>query len=491
MRCGKYSRVTYKDVPMRIVGLFALTIFFPVFAHASIIITEVMYDMPGTEGGGEHDWVEVFNAGEEAVDISSYRFFEAGTNHTLKLDQGSATLPSGGYAVIASATSTFLIDWPSFNGTLFDSSFNLNSMGELIGIRVDSSDTTSDFTYSPIEVATDNGSALQRVSVSGTSFVAGTPSPGTGSLASSSSGSLDTSLSPDPSSTTLTATAPSSLSSSPPEYIPIPTLRIITSGARTISSGADTAFTAVIYDGKGNKRDDATVTWSFGDGMRRIGASVFHAYYSPGEYIVVVRATTSDGGDVFIESVMTVKDVSIKIASVSTRGIALANNSSRTLDLSLWRLSMGGKEFKIPTGTQILAGRTTLLPSQIIDLPVSGSASLLYPSGEVAASYSETLAAVSAPLTQPFVSKTSFNKVQAVEPVINTKTNIQTYGKAVLAPTAATEIAAVGAAFPASPEFEQELASAADGRVSGIFSSPWTLGFLGVMVLAGTAFILL
>lgn len=430
---------------MRIVGLLALTIFFPVFAHAAppalttyTISHDTIYPAATAESG---------LATTTAIDIA----FSEQVKVSIKIVSASgATVKS-----LYSSSSVTNPDKKIWDGT------------NTAGAQVDSG------TYTILISATSTVGSLIM-----------TDSSKTVTVASSGSISLDSS------STTLTTTTPSSLSSSPPEYIPIPALRIITSGSRTISSSADTAFTAVVYDGKGNKRDDATVTWSFGDGMRRIGASVFHSYYSPGEYIVVVRATTSDGGDTLIESVMTVKDVSIKIASVSTRGIALANNSSRTLDLSLWRLSMGGKEFKIPTGTQILAGRTTLLPSQIIDLPVSDSAFLLYPSGEIAASYPETLVAVSAPLAQPFVSKMSSNKVQTVEPVINTKTNIQTYEKAVLAPTAATEIAAVGAAFPASPVFDQKLASVADSRVSGIFSSPWTLGFLGVMVLAGATFIL-
>ncbi|MDP1707447.1 MAG: helix-hairpin-helix domain-containing protein [bacterium] len=254
----------------------------------------------------------------------------------------------------------------------------------------------------------------------------------------------------------------------PPEYIPIPTLRIITSGDRTVSSGADTPFTAVVYDGKGNKRDDALILWSFGDGMQRTGASVYHSYYYPGEYIAVAHISTSDGGNALKEMVITAKDASIKIASVSARGISLANDSQRTLDLSLWRLSMSEKEFKIPAGTQILPGRTILFPSQIIQLPTAGSASLLYPSGEVAATYP----LVQARVEKPTVTKVSYEKVQEVEKIISAQTNIQAYDEAVIAPAASTELAAAGAASS-----------------TGVFSSPWFLSLIGVLTLAGSAFI--
>ena len=278
---------------------------------------------------------------------------------------------------------------------------------------------------------------------------------------------------------TATVTTPSS-SSAPPEYIPIPTLRIITSGDRTVSSGADTAFTAVVYDSKGNKRDDAVVTWSFGDGMQRTGASVLHVYYSPGEYVAVVRATTPDGGDALVESIVTVKDVSIKIVSVSARGIALMNRDSRTLDLSLWRLSMGGKEFKIPADTQILAGRTILFPSQIIQLPITDTASLLYPSGEVAATYPSAQVQTG----QPSAQVTGYERMQEVEQIISTNTNIQTNEEGVRAPAAATNLAAAGAALPSAP-------TADTPKSGGLFTSPWFLGLIGVIALAGSAFIFL
>lgn len=292
-------------------------------------------------------------------------------------------------------------------------------------------------------------------------------------------GSSDTSETPSDTTPTLVST-PSS-GSGPAEYAPIPTLRLVTEISRTISSGADAVFSTVVYDAKSNKRDDAIVMWSFGDGMRRTGASVFHAYYGSGEYLAVVRASTADGGAVQSEIVVTVQDASIKIASVSSRGISVINNGPRTLDLSLWKLSMGGQEFKIPEDTHILAGHTILFPSQVIELPTADSARLLYPSGEVAAEYPLVLH------TQPSLAPQSYERVQAdvppvvkkTEPITNTQTNLQTHDETVIAPTAAVKPAAVGAA------------SAVSSKIGGLLHSPWTLGLLGVVLLAGGAFILL
>lgn len=288
-----------------------------------------------------------------------------------------------------------------------------------------------------------------------------------------------------------TVAAPTVVGGASPEYLPIPVLRIITAGDRTVSSGADTAFTAAVYDGKGNKRGDALVVWSFGDGMRQIGASVFHKYYDQGEYLAVVRATTADGGDARSEITVTVKDASIKITAVSPRGITLTNGDSRTLDLSLWRLSAGGQEFKIPEDTQILSGRSILFPSPVTQLPVATAVSLRYPSGETAATY--LAVAVGA---QPSIPAESYKQMQAVEPPVASRTepiisqkNVQAYEKSVIAPAAGsmTELAA-GAPFALAAAAASPVAETSS---KGIFSSPWTLGFIGVVALAGAAFIFL
>lgn len=455
---------------MRTAGLLILATLFPAFAHAAVNITEIMYDLSGADTGRE--WIEITNTGDSAVDVNGYKFFEANVNHTLTLIAGDGILQSGGSAVIADDSVKFKIDWPSYSGILFDSSFSLSNVGESIALKDSALVLLDSVSYDPSLGAAGDGATLQW---NGSVFTSAAPTPG--AYAGGSDSSSDTS-----SPATSATTTPSS-GGSPAEYLPIPALRILAGGARTVSAGADTPFTAVVYDDRGNKRDDAVVVWTFGDGMRRTGASVFHSYYSPGEYVAVVRASTSDGGDASSEMVVTAKDANIKIVSVSPRGISLINRDTRTLDLSLWRLSTNGTEFKIPENTQILAGRTILLPSQIIQLPLTNSASLLYPSGEVAATYPDVVTrAQSGTVSQPSPGMTSYEEVQAVEPlavstvepIISTQANIQAYEEAIDAPTATTELAAVGAVSTPS-----------------IFRSPWFLSFLGVVALAGSAFIFL
>jgi competence protein ComEA len=84
---------------------------------------------------------------------------------------------------------------------------------------------------------------------------------------------------------------------------------------------------------------------------------------------------------------------------------------------------------------------------------------------------------------QPPVSPTGSHTVQAVEPITSTTKNAPVYEE-IEAPAAANELAGVGAPLSA-PEPVAERS-----RASGLFSV-WTLGLLGVIVVAGAVFILL
>jgi competence protein ComEA len=87
---------------------------------------------------------------------------------------------------------------------------------------------------------------------------------------------------------------------------------------------------------------------------------------------------------------------------------------------------------------------------------------------------------------QPPAPHASSNTGQPVEPITSTKKDLQTNDEAVNAPAVANELAAAGAALPPAVP----AAVTTTSRASGLFSV-WTLGLLGVIVVAGGAFILI
>src|SRR3989338_7568874 len=465
----------------RIWGI-AVSVFFlflPIATSAQVVISEIMYDAPGLEGSGEHDWIEVFNAGASAVDISAYRFFEAGTNHTLKLESGSATLPSVGYAIIASATSTFLADWPAFSGTLFDSSFNLNSAGELIGIRVDTSDTTHDFTYVPSDAATNNGSSLHRASATAATFSAGTPSPGTGSLTvtGSSSGNLNSNSNSDATATpsqsspsqTLTASAPvSSASNFPVE----PQIFAYAGKDREAIAGADSIFEARAFNKNKEQIQPGRFLWTFGDGATAEGQTVMHHFPQPGRYAVVLDI--ADG--LFSAShqvIVTVLPVSIKL-TLHNGDIVLSNSSPQNLDLSYWNLRSDGKIFMNHKNTILLGNATVPFTKEITKLQATDDAALLYPNGVVAATVAKIVAATPAPSSSTV---TGANNSANVSPVSSARAS---YSE--------KEVAADSESFT---DTNAQTASAAAAEVDSSETNGyvWWLGAIG-MAVAGTGAVL-
>jgi len=131
-----------------------------------------MYDLEGSDT--DREWVEVLNIDTLNIDISTFKLFENDTNHKLSIVQGSETLAPGGYAIIADDATTFLQDYPTYTGTLFDSSFSLSNSGETLSLK--NGDTViNEVTYALSTGASGDGNSLQLID--GT-WQATVPTPG-------------------------------------------------------------------------------------------------------------------------------------------------------------------------------------------------------------------------------------------------------------------------------------------------------------------------
>lgn len=171
--------------PLRI--LFAnLALIFVIFlipqvAAANIVITEIMYDAPGSDSGRE--WIEIYNDGPSATSLSGWRLLEGGTKHKLTAILGDETIPPQGYAVIAANTDVFRSEWPQFSGQLFDSAFSLSSGGETLALLDASLTVISSASYQGSAGASGDGNSLSRINAQDI-FTPRTPTPGTDMAAS-------------------------------------------------------------------------------------------------------------------------------------------------------------------------------------------------------------------------------------------------------------------------------------------------------------------
>jgi len=100
----------------------------------SVVFSEIFYNANGTDT--KHEWIEIYNNGAIAVDITKWRFEENNTQHFIEELNNETIIESGSYAVIADNTAQFLDDHPDYTGQLFDSSFSLSNTGELLMLRM-------------------------------------------------------------------------------------------------------------------------------------------------------------------------------------------------------------------------------------------------------------------------------------------------------------------------------------------------------------------
>ena len=125
-----------------------------------VIINEIMYDLQGTDS--RREWIEVFNLSDVKIDLSEWKFFEAGVNHSLKLKQGDNFLTSQEYAIIADNADVFLEEHIEYPGTIFDSSFSLSNSGETIALKNGAGEIVFETSYSKEQGASGNGFTLEK-----------------------------------------------------------------------------------------------------------------------------------------------------------------------------------------------------------------------------------------------------------------------------------------------------------------------------------------
>src|SRR3989338_6353387 len=124
-----YFSKTY--IPVLIIGFFCVPIV--MYASETVVINEIMYDVSGTDS--DREWIEIYNGGTSSVDVSSWKFFEEGSNHSLTVHTGSAVIPTDEYAVIVDSPDAFLLDWPDYSGTILDSSWSsFTNTGESLAL---------------------------------------------------------------------------------------------------------------------------------------------------------------------------------------------------------------------------------------------------------------------------------------------------------------------------------------------------------------------
>lgn len=375
---------------MKLVKLFfVLLICFSSFiVHASVTINEIMYDLEGTDT--DREWVEVYNSGGEAIDLSTWKFVEGNSNHSLVPFDGGSTIAPNGYAVIADKPEKFKADWPNFSGVLFDSSFSLgNDPGEELSLKDDTATTVDTVTYVTAVGAQGDGTTLNR---NGTVFIVSPATPGIENTTTQNDDTNDETNNDNNSGDTSSGGVSPSL-----KIIEIATPKIT---AQIESKLSLVAGTPIIFEPKirgysGESLSQGKFFWNLGDGMsieKNTNEKIMYTYDSPGEYVVSLeyfRNSYQFESDAMDRLVIQVSPPSMVVSSVLSDGsVEITNTSPKETDLFGWVLKADGNSFLFPKNTVILAGRKIMFTPKITRFgPGIQKVEIILPSNQIASVY--------------------------------------------------------------------------------------------------------
>lgn len=327
--------------------------FFPSFSFAQVAITEIMYDVEGTDTGRE--WIEIENTTDAPVDVSLLKLFEANTNHKIT-PVGESFLPARGFAVIADNVDKFRVDNPTFSGFLFDSVFSLSNEGETLVLRTESLSGVDSVTYVPSLGGAGDGNTLQKL---GSTFIAAQKTPGN-----TASGQSLSSQNSTTTNTVENSTESASVQSKPDSYsthssqapartsLDVEEFEVTSGRPRIGFVGTPLSFEAKIKTAKNLESGSLQGLWSFGDGSEQAGNKVSHVYEYPGEYIVILNAHFANA-EAVSKTKVTIREPRIVIHADNPLYVEVENISDFELNVGGWILENSEKRFIIPKDTLI------------------------------------------------------------------------------------------------------------------------------------------
>ncbi len=385
---------------MKLYTLFLYTLIIALYpyqgmaAFSDLSITEIMYNFDGADT--KREWVELHNNGADAITIltgsgdESVRVYEehgsTKHSHTFATEayQGSKTISSGDFAIIAQDGAIFKSLFPSYSGTIFTvSAVSFSNTAQVIGLKIGSAGAVwSSVAYLNSWGANGDGKSLQ---LQNGQWIADSPTPGIGTKSQNSGGGTGTQVPASSNATVQSSNEKSSGSLSFPTVKP--RFTVSAGDDQTVIAGAEARFFGRVLGFDGKPLDGGRFLWNFGDGTIGEGRSIVHIFRFPGTYITALSVSseyeavsdyatiTAVPNPVFISEVAVGKDGFVEIS----------NTSSVSLDIGSWiiRNETSGAKFVIPSGTKINSHSAIAFSTEIMAFDITGvvgeSIALFYP----------------------------------------------------------------------------------------------------------------
>lgn len=376
----------------------------PVFAFAApqdVLITEIMYDLEGSDEGAE--WIEIYNGGRESVTLvggtgqDGWRVYEehgaTQHNHTLSDPyQGTMTLVAGEYAVIAQNGAKFQLNHSQYGGKIFISSaFSLSNTSQTIGLKIGSGGAAwGNVSYANTMGANGDGKSLQ---LQNGQWIAAVPTPGIqnyfiDSQNNTNADSQNSSSQNDNSSPNSENISSGSSSTSLQNLIVDAGMNI-----------AGVVVAEIVFDGSksiNSSGGEMSYSWNFGNGETASGKIVKYVYKYPGHYIASLTVSSgsyqnSDQAEVLIYPAgIFISEFlpSPEGADEENEWIEIANDSDLIADISDFQIGDGSDAvFKIPKNTFIAPKSFLVFARKATKISLNNDDDkivLYYPRGEIA-----------------------------------------------------------------------------------------------------------
>jgi hypothetical protein len=345
---------------MKKIILLAFIAFVPQITNAGVYISEIMYDLDGTDS--DREWVEVHNDTDSVIDLSSYYLYENNVSHKIT---GNDLLESGEYGVIVDSVDKFMEDWPNYSGKIYDSVFSLNNSGEELVLQNELKETVDNFSYSPDLGAAGTGNSLQY---NDGFWIPGDPTPGEINVTEPEN-EIEENETVDNSDVgnESTHSGQNEISDYKPKVI------VKTGLGRNRIVSINTPIEFEVYKSENEK---GKYFWNFGDGNSDKGKKVKHIYEYPGKYNLILNSVFSSNNNTSRVSV-NVFEPQIDVIQEENK-IGLKNNSENEFNAGGFILELNDNEKKIIKDTIISKGHTLFFETDERPMKVL----FKYPNGE-------------------------------------------------------------------------------------------------------------
>ena len=392
-----------------------LILFFslPTVSYGAIRINEIAW--MGTSVGPNEEWIELYNDGQESVDVSGWILSDdVGLNIML-----TGTVGAGEYAVLERTDDT------TISGTAFQiyTGALANDGRTLTLLRGDA--TREDQVVGGVDWENIGGDNITKETAQRTAngWVTGTPTPGTQNIPFGT---------PQEKSTTTNENHTTSNTKSSSDSSRSVKKRIVETTTHTQESvltlnieaphivyvNQEVSF-GVVASGAGTTiLNSLNYVWNFGDAYTSIQKEPLHSFAYPGEYVVMVDAVFAKQ-KASSRYEITVLPVTLSLSRTESDGISIHNTASNEINIGGYQIQ-GVTTLTFPKNTIIKPNSTLTISSSRVNATVYTPLLLYDTSKTLVATTDETLFAKTLIPSQPLL----YSDTRTAKPIINASSEI-------------------------------------------------------------------